>query len=158
MSVVEGEGTVTGGTTDPGLAERGAAVTMHVLDGLLRSGLEVSAWAGWLFGSIALLGWGWQGWLVGLIALVLSVVLWAVFAVPVDPSRNPSPPVAIDGRARLVLEMAILLGPVPLMLSVEATWPFVHLAGWFLHLVTSRRRTAWLVQQQRPPRTTAHCD
>ena len=58
--------------------------------------------------------WGWrqgEGWLrfgwAALIPLLAAAVVWAVFAVPGDPSRSGSAPVAVQGLVRLGLEAAV---------------------------------------------------
>ena len=42
---------------------------------------------------------------------IIAAVLWATFAVPNDPSRSGSAPVAVPGMLRLALELAIFALP-----------------------------------------------
>lgn len=135
-------------TTDHTLAPlTAAAPAMHPANLAFRFGLElgalgaVSAWAFQRFESpAARYGLG-----IGL-PLALGTI-WAVFAVPGDPSRNGSPPVPIPGPARFALENA-LFGA-----ATWALWDADHpiLAGSLLglvllHTALSAERVSWLFQ------------
>lgn len=59
-------------------------------------------WAGWQVGSG-----GVRGGILGVLALLVAAGAWGTFSVPDDPSRNPSPVVAVPGWLRLVIEYTI---------------------------------------------------
>jgi len=98
--------------------------------------------------------WGWQQ-SEGRLRLVLAVtipliaaILWGVFAVPNDPSRSGTAPIAIPGILRLALESAIF---------AFATWALYDIGAiqlsWILgiaviiHYVASYDRIVWLIRQ-----------
>jgi hypothetical protein len=98
--------------------------------------------------------WGWQqsqGWVRFVLALGISIivaVVWGVFAVPNDPSRSGTAPIAVPGILRLTIEIIVF---------VLAIWALYDLGytrtSWILGLVvvihysTSYDRILWLIRQ-----------
>lgn len=98
--------------------------------------------------------WGWRqgegGWrfvlAVGL--PLLAAILWGIFAVPHDPSRSGTAPIAVPGLLRLGLELAIF---------AFATWALADIGAtklsWILglaviiHYLASYDRLLWLIKQ-----------
>jgi hypothetical protein len=73
--------------------------------------------------------------------------LWGVFAVPDDPSRSGSAPVATPGMVRLLLEIALFAAAYTLLYL--AGWPRLALALGFVtvvHCSLSWDRLVWLSQ------------
>lgn len=106
---------------------------------------------------LAALGlWGWrsaEGWVGIVLALAIPLIaaaLWGTFAVPDDPSRSGSAPVAVSGMVRLGLEAG---------LSAAALWAlrdpgFSRLSVIFAtavigHYLLSYDRVRWLIRQER---------
>lgn len=111
--------------------------------------MEVIAWGG-------LFWWGWSigdsglvGALLGTVFLVVSILLWAMFAVPDDPSRNPDPPIGIPGWLRLIIEFATFgLAAYGIWVS-GARWlseTLLTLVG--ITYVLTYDRALWLLQQR----------
>ena len=77
----------------------------HPVNLVLRFILEVVA-------LISFSIWGWKqfdGWLRFVLAFGIPIILaimWAIFAVPKDPSRSGDAPIVISGILRLLLELA----------------------------------------------------
>ena len=100
----------------------------------LRFLLELAALAGFAL-------WAWQApygiplrVLLAATAVVVLMTLWAVFAVPGDPSRSGNAPVPVPGALRLALELLVLFG---------GAWAF-HAGGYskaLNHLVAHRRES-----------------
>ena len=117
----------------------------HPINLALRFLLEVSA----LF-SLGLWGWrssnGWLRFALASLVPIIAAVLWGTFAVPGDPSRSGTAPVAVPGVLRLVLELGIF---------ACAAWALHHAgftrASWMLgiivalHYLVSYDRILWLV-------------
>jgi hypothetical protein len=98
--------------------------------------------------------WGWQqsgGWFRFVLAAgipVLFAAVWGLFAVPNDPSRSGSAPIAVPGIFRLVIELGIF---------TFAVWTLYDLGysgfSWFLsiavviHYIASYDRILWLFKQ-----------
>ncbi len=75
--------------------------------------------------------WGWRagaGWLRFALAALIPIaaaVLWGVFAVPDDPSRSGTAPIAVPGLARLAREAAVFgvgTGHSETLASREPAW------------------------------------
>ncbi len=97
--------------------------------------------------------WGWrqgEGWIRFILAIGLPIIIaaiWGIFAVPNDPSRSGTPPIAVAGIIRLVIE---------LMIFAMATWVLFDLKysilSWFLgvivaiHYIMSYDRILWLIK------------
>lgn len=119
----------------------------HPINLAIRFLLEVSA----LF-SLGL--WGWRsgnGWLrfgLALLVPIVAAVLWGTFAVPGDPSRSGTAPIAVPGALRLALELGIF---------ACAVWALHHAgltrASWMLgtvvtlHYLASYDRILWLIRR-----------
>lgn len=119
----------------------------HPINLAIRFLLELSA-------LLAMGVWGWrhgEGWLRLVLALgipITAAVLWGTFAVPNDPSRSGTAPIAVPGVLRLAIELAVF---------GFATWAlydagFTRLS-WVLgiivaiHYITSYDRILWLITQ-----------
>ena len=50
---------------------------------------------------------GFMGWVFGAAVTVVGMVLWATFRVPMDKSAKGDAPVAVSGRVRLLIEIAV---------------------------------------------------
>jgi|SRR5690606_21768442 len=113
----------------------------------LRFLLELSA-----FASFAILGWRVTDsparWLLVVLLPILAAAVWGVFAVPDDPSRSGSAPVAVSGPVRLAVEFAVFwggaaalwFGGLPQLAIISAAILVVyHLAAY--------DRVLWLVKQ-----------
>lgn len=119
----------------------------HPINLAIRFLLEVSA----LF-SLGLWGWrsgnGWLRFALASLVPIIAAVLWGTFAVPGDPSRSGTAPVAVPGVLRLVLELGIF---------ACAAWALHHAgftrASWMLgiivalHYLISYDRILWLVNR-----------
>ncbi|MCA9951315.1 MAG: YrdB family protein [Anaerolineales bacterium] len=120
----------------------------HPLNLALRFLLEIAAY-------LAMAYWGWTQntgimrvvWTIGL--PFFWMILWAIFAVPNDPSRSGKAPVPVPGFARLVLEAAYF---------ASATWA-INASGFNLgaiifavvvvtHYLLSYDRIRWLLRQK----------
>ena len=119
----------------------------HPINLTLRFILELTA----LF-SMGLWGWkygeGFQRLLFAFGIPFIAAIVWAVFAVPNDPSRSGSAPVPTPGIIRLFIELLIF---------TTATWSFINsgfkILGWvfaiivLLHYVISYDRIIWLLKR-----------
>ena len=119
----------------------------HPINLAIRFLLELSA-------LLAMGVWGWrqgEGWVRFVLAVgipIIVAVVWGVFAVPNDPSRSGTAPVAVPGILRLAIELAVF---------VLAIWALYDLGypglGWILgivvaiHYITSYDRILWLIAQ-----------
>ena len=119
----------------------------HPINLAIRFILELSALA-----STGI--WGWRqsdGWLRIVFAIGIPIILaaiWGTFAVPNDPSRSGSSPIATPGIVRLLLELVFF---------AFATWAlydigFVKLSLVFgistiAHYIISFDRILWLISQ-----------
>ena len=117
----------------------------HPINLAIRFLLEVSA----LF-SFGYWGWrsvdGWPGFALASALPVLAAVLWGVFAVPGDPSRSGSAPVAVPGILRLALELGIFALSTWALQDcgfTRASWALGIIVA--LHYVASYDRIVWLV-------------
>jgi hypothetical protein len=119
----------------------------HPINLVIRFLLELSA-------LLALGGWGWQQ-AEGSLRFVLAVtiplsaaILWGVFAVPHDPSRSGTAPIAVPGMLRLALELAVFGFATWTLYEVGATG-----LSWMLgiavtlHYLASYDRILWLIKQ-----------
>lgn len=114
---------------------------------VIRFLLEMSA-------LLALGVWGWRQSAGGL-RFVLTVgipltaaVLWGIFAVPHDPSRSGTAPIAVPGILRLVLELVFFAFATWVLSEVGATklsWT-LGLAV-IIHYFASYDRILWLIKQ-----------
>jgi len=120
---------------------------LHPINLSIRLLLELSA-------LLAMGAWGWgqsEGWLRFVLALgipLIVAVVWGTFAVPNDPSRSGSAPIAVPGLLRLTIELAVF---------VFAIWTVYDLGytrlSWLLgiivaiHYFTSYDRILWLIDR-----------
>ncbi len=98
--------------------------------------------------------WGWrsgEGGIRFLLAAILpltAAAVWGVFAVPDDPSRSGSVPVAVSGLIRLALE-ALVLGFGVWSLNgsgfTRTSWAFGCVVA--IHYAVSYDRIIWLIRQ-----------
>ena len=108
----------------------------------LRFALELAAL--WLLGT-----WGWiahEGALRVVLAIALPVAAaaaWGTFRIPGDP--KPSPPVAVRGRVRLPIELAVLVTPVVLIAPYQPDTAHVVGLALALHYLAGGR-LAFLVR------------
>ncbi|MDJ0828095.1 MAG: YrdB family protein [Rhodobacter sp.] len=120
---------------------------MHPANLALRFALEIAALAGigaWAWAMTA----GWLRPVAVLGAVAAAALLWTLFNVPGDPSRSGAAPVAVPGWARLILELAILLGGALAFHRAGHSGPGAALAGLVvLHYALSGDRLAWLLRQ-----------
>lgn len=119
----------------------------HPINLVIRFLLELSA-------LLALGVWGWQQ-AEGSLRFVLAVtiplsaaILWGVFAVPGDPSRSGTAPIAVPGMLRLALELAVFGFATWALYQVGATGLSWTLGiAVTLHYLTSYDRLLWLIKQ-----------
>ena len=98
--------------------------------------------------------WGWrygEGWLRFVLAALIpatAAVLWGTFAVPDDPSRSGSAPIAVQGFLRLAIEAAVFALGVWAMNNVgftRSSWVFCIIV--VIHYAISYDRIMWLIKQ-----------
>ena len=106
------------------------------------------------FALLVMGAWGWRqtdSWLKFVLALGIPLILaivWGTFAVPNDPSRSGSAPVAVPGILRLVIELAIFSLAVWALYDMGYTsfsWILAIIVA--LHYIVSYDRIRWLVAQ-----------
>ena len=119
----------------------------HPINLAIRFLLELSA-------LLAMGVWGWrqsEGWFRFVLALgipILVAAVWGTFAVPNDPSRSGSAPVAVPGILRLVIEAAIFIFAVWALYDIGFTklsWLFGIIVA--IHYLVSYDRVLWLIKQ-----------
>ncbi len=117
----------------------------HPLNLAVRFLLEMAALA-------AFAVWGWTAhdgvwryvWAVGLV--VAAAVLWGTFAVPDDPSRSGSAPVAVPGVVRLLLELAFFaLGAWAIAATGRSQLAALFGIVVIIHYAVSYDRVLWLL-------------
>jgi len=116
----------------------------HPLNLALRFLLELAALL-----SLGLWGWrqneGWFGLVLAFCIPVLVAVIWGTLAVPDDPSRSGSAPVAVAGALRLAIELLVFAAAVWALFDMG----FAEI-GWTLgiivviHYLSSYDRLLWL--------------
>ena len=106
------------------------------------------------FGGLAWWGWsiaegGIAGIALGAVFFVVAALLWGLFAVPNDPSRNPDPPIGVPGWLRLIIELGIF--------GIAAYGIWVSGARWLsetlltlvgVTYIVTYDRAVWLLQQR----------
>ena len=119
----------------------------HPINLAVRFLLEASA-------LLAMGVWGWyqsEGWFRFVLALgipLIAAIVWGTFAVPNDPSRSGSAPVAVPGILRLVIEAAIFIFAVWALYDIGFTklsWLFGIIVA--IHYLVSYDRVLWLIKQ-----------
>lgn len=120
----------------------------HPANLALRFVLELAALAsvGWWGHRLA--DGAWWRWLLAIGLPVCTGAIWAVFAVPGDPSRSGGAGVPIPGAARLALELGFFALATAALLHVGAR-PFAWaLAGAVVvHYALSYDRVVWLLRR-----------
>ena len=120
---------------------------LHPINLAIRFLLEVVA-------LLAVGVWGWNqsdGWFRFVLMLgipLVAAVVWGTFAVPNDPSRSGSAPIAVPGILRLVIEAVIFIFAVLVLYDLG----FTTLSGLFgiivvIHYLASYDRVLWLIRQ-----------
>ena len=103
------------------------------------------AWWGWSIAEDGIAGFG-----LGSIFFVVAALLWGLFAVPNDPSRNPDPPIGVPGWLRLIIELGIF--------GIAAYGIWVSGARWLsetlltlvgVTYIVTYDRAVWLLKQRR---------
>ena len=119
----------------------------HPLNLALRFLLEVSA-------LVAMGVWGWQygeGWLRFVLAVgvpLVAAAIWGTFAVPDDPSRSGTAPIAVAGTFRLAIELAVFAFAVWAAYEVGFTKLSFALAVIVaIHYAASYDRVQWLIRR-----------
>ncbi|MCC2526229.1 YrdB family protein [Bacillus halotolerans] len=114
---------------------------------LLRFALEIVALI-----SIGVFAWthfNFNGYLKYVVTLVLPIVvmiIWSVFAVYNDPSRNGQTVIAVNGVTRLVIEfMIFIMAVAALYFSNLKTVSIIFLCLIILHYIFSVERIKWLL-------------
>ncbi len=118
----------------------------HPVNLAIRFLLEVSA--------LLVMGvWGWRSnedWPRFVLAIGIPIVIaavWGTFAVPGDPSRSGSAPVAVPGILRIVIELSVFVLAV-LALSdlgyIRSNWIFGIII--LIHYMLSYDRILWLIK------------
>ena len=123
------------------------AITPWVLS--LRFGLEIGsliaigAWARRAAGP------GIAGWVAAIAAPLVAATVWAVFAVPRDPSRSGKAPVRVSGGIRLVIELAVFFCGAASLVSL-GWWPWfdAFIAAFVIHHMGTAKRLLWLTRQK----------
>ncbi|MBB5192229.1 hypothetical protein HNQ50_002970 [Silvimonas terrae] len=117
----------------------------HPINLLLRFVLELAALAG-------LAWWGWKThtgaahMALAVLTPALVATIWGLFAVPGDRSRNGKAPVAVPGKIRLVLELAVFAAAVAALAMSGALAIALLLAlAVAVHYLLSADRIDWLV-------------
>ena len=119
----------------------------HPINLVIRFLLELSA-------LLALGMWGWQrseGSLRFVLAVgipLIAAVLWGVFAVPHDPSRSGTAPIAVPGMLRLALELAVFGFATWALYNVGATkLSWILGIAVIIHYLASYDRVLWLIKR-----------
>ena len=119
----------------------------HPINLVIRFLLELSA-------LLALGVWGWQQsedslpFVLAVGIPLIAAVLWGVFAVPHDPSRAGTAPIAIPGMLRLALELAVFAFATWALYDIGATklsWTLGIVVT--IHYLASYDRILWLIKQ-----------
>ena len=74
--------------------------------------------------------------------------MWGAFAVPNDPSRSGTAPIAVPGILRLAIELAIFVFAIWTLYDLEYTklsWIMGIIVA--IHYITSYDRILWLIAQ-----------
>ncbi|MCK8098918.1 hypothetical protein C7B63_02245 [Bacillus halotolerans] len=116
---------------------------------LLRFALEIVALI-----SIGVFAWthfnfnGYLKYVVTLVLLIVVMIIWSVFAVSNDPSRNGQTVIAVNGVTRLVIEfMIFIMAVAALYFSNLKTVSIIFLCLIILHYIFSVERIKWLLNQ-----------
>lgn len=115
---------------------------------LFRLGLEVAALVAWAMAVASVLS-GTVARVTGAaVVVVLLAAAWGAFRVPGDASASGGAPVVVGGRARLALELCLLLGAAFASIAAGRTSFGAVLAGLVVvHYATTMGRVRWLLQR-----------
>lgn len=117
----------------------------HPINLAIRFLLELSALGA---GGI----WGWKqsdSWIKFFLVVGIPILIgtvWGVFAVPEDPSRSGSAPIAVPGLIRLIIELAIFTFATWALYDsgfVRISWTFAIVVE--IHYIVSYDRIKWLL-------------
>jgi hypothetical protein len=118
----------------------------HPANWAIRFVLEIAA-------LIAMGFWAWQQgegatrYVFGALVPLVAATLWGVFAVPGDPSRSGSAPVAVSGALRLGIEAAFFAFAVWALYQLGSTALSATMAtALAVHYAVSYDRVAWLLR------------
>ena len=106
------------------------------------------------FGTI-----GWAGWRIGdggitggvfaAIALLIAAAVWGTISVPDDPTRNPTPVVAVPGWLRLGIEFLIFgLAAWSLWVLVSRAASETFLTALGIATLVGWDRTWWIIRHR----------
>ena len=117
----------------------------HPANLFLRFMLEIMALV-----SIAIWGWNQSEGSLGIVlAIGLPIILafvWGIFAVPGDPSRSGSAPVATNGLIRLLLELGFFGFAIWALRDLGWSWTSLVFGIVVLcHYIISYDRIIWLI-------------
>ena len=114
---------------------------------LIRFLLELTA-------LIALGFWGWRNgegafrYALAIIIPVIIAAVWGTFAVPDDPSRSGSAPIAVAGYLRLAVELTVFCFAIWALYDtkfVKSSWIMGAVVA--VHYMVSYDRIMWLINQ-----------
>ncbi|MBT3250845.1 MAG: YrdB family protein [Candidatus Marinimicrobia bacterium] len=114
---------------------------------LIRFLLELTA-------LIALGFWGWRNgegafrYALAIIIPVIIAAVWGTFAVPDDPSRSGSAPIAVAGYLRLAIELTVFCLAIWALYDtkfVKSSWIMGAVVA--VHYMVSYDRIMWLINQ-----------
>ena len=98
--------------------------------------------------------WGWrqgENWVSYVLAFgmpLMAAVIWGVFAVPDDPSRSGSAPIAVPGILRLVIELCVFAFAVWALNDLGYIMICWIMGGVvIIHYAISYDRILWLIKQ-----------
>ena len=121
-------------------------MSSHPANLAIRFFLEVAA-------LVAMGFWAWrQGegttrYVYAALVPLAAAALWGIFAVPGDPSRSGSAPVAVAGTLRLGIEVAFFAFAVWALYQLGSTTLAIMLAAAVtVHYAVSYERLAWLLR------------
>lgn len=119
----------------------------HPLNLGLRFVLELTALCGMGIWGHAQTTTNWR-WIVALALPLAAAAIWGTFAVPGDPSRSGSAPVAVPGSLRLALELLVFgAGVAGFVLAGWRTTGLAMATLVVIHYASSWDRITWLVQR-----------
>ena len=132
-------------TSNPS-AKRQTSMGSHPVNLAIRFLLELAA-------LVAMGLWGRQRsegvfrFLTALAVPIIAAAVWGTFAVPHDPSRSGSAPVAVSGALRLGIEAMFFAGGVgSLFATGSPTMGSVFAIADVIHYAASYDRVAWLLR------------
>ncbi len=120
---------------------------MNPINLLIRFFLELFA-----IGSVGLWAWhhfnGVSKLIFTLLCPLAIAVVWAVFAVPNDPSRSGKTVIRTSGILRLLIELSVFaLGFICFSQLGYQKWALVYIILVIGHYLASYKRIKWLIKQ-----------